>query len=1111
LSGGSIGTIAGGAIGGILGAFVGAPGLGLSIGATLGGAIGGALDPPKAPKIEGQRLNDLTVQTSTYGSFIPRVYGTLTLFGNVFWIENNQVKEVSKKVKQGGKGLGGSKASAKTYSYYGTFAIGLCEGPITGIRRIWIGPKLFYDAGSADVNVLIQSQTNAQYFKVYLGDDTQLADPRMQATLGVTNVPGYRGQAYIVFYDLPLAEYGNSVALTQIKIEVVKSGTTDYILENISVVGDSIFPVDLDVYENTFVFTANLNETNITIYDVSDPYLPLKIKTLAIGQEQTCVTISGNKAYYGKDSGGIAVINIGSSPESAVLESNITIQSLSEPGFAAILHCIRSDNNYLYCLTFGGYLQIYTLAGDFLGWCATGFIKFGGFTYGNGIMDISEDYIYLASTVGDSFQVIDITNKSAPTVVSTLALTGIPTGVSINGDYAYITFQSSSIASDGVSAFTVVDISNPLLPTVVIAMDLALSITRVVKIQNDYAFVASNSGLTVFNISNPELPVVVATIANARFNQAHSMAVYGNYIYMTNHASNNLDIFLFIQPTIASDLIPLSEIVQAETLESELVEAADIDVTSLTPLVRGYRISQVGAIRGGIDQLQAAWPFDAIQSGYQIKYILRGGSSVATIDEDFLDAREIGQAPGVQISNVREMDVVLPAKVSLKFFDVNREYDTGDQYAERINTDAINIREIELAIVLTAEEAAQKAEILLYLYWMERYEISFKLSPEYSELEPADIITITSSKATYIVRLTSINYTVDGRLECKARYHIAAVYISYATGEIGQSTGVDIVIPGSTLYRLLDIPMLQDVYDQSGYPIAMTGYQSGWPGGVLFVTDDDGQTWNELQAFTPPGSTIGYAKDTLSTHGGTVIDYSSRLTIRLYNGTLSSITQDQMFQGLNWFAYGVDGRFEIIAAMNVLLQSDDDYLLFDFLRGQAGTEWATGLHQIGDAIVLLDSDTLAFITTSSGFIGLDRKYRGITVGETIDTDSDLTFSYDGVNLEPLSPTHLTGNRHPTTNDWTITWKRRSRYMGWRNLADIPLGETTESYEIDVYSSATYTTLKRTLIATTETVQYTSAQQVTDFGSNQSTIYLKVYQLSSVVGRGYALTQSLTRT
>jgi hypothetical protein len=47
------------------------------------------------------------------------------------------------------------------------------------------------------------------------------------------------------------------------------------------------------------------------------------------------------------------------------------------------------------------------------------------------------------------------------------------------------------------------------------------------------------------------------------------------------------------------------------------------------------------------------------------------------------------------------------------------------------------------------------------------------------------------------------------------------------------------------------------------------------------------------------------------------------------------------------------------------------------------------------------------------------------------------------------------------------------------------------------------TLKHTIIGlTTTTTIYTAAQQVTDFGSPQSSVLVNVYQLSAVLGRGY---------
>jgi hypothetical protein len=105
---------------------------------------------------------------------------------------------------------------------------------------------------------------------------------------------------------------------------------------------------------------------------------------------------------------------------------------------------------------------------------------------------------------------------------------------------------------------------------------------------------------------------------------------------------------------------------------------------------------------------------------------------------------------------------------------------------------------------------------------------------------------------------------------------------------------------------------------------------------------------------------------------------------------------------------------------------------------------------------------------------------------------------------------LAGARDPSSNDWTLTWIRRTREGGeWRDNVDASLGESSQVYQIDVFSDGTYATVKRTITTSTPDASYSSADQVTDFGANQATLYLKIYQLSSVVGRGYPLTQSLT--
>jgi hypothetical protein len=313
---------------------------------------------------------------------------------------------------------------------------------------------------------------------------------------------------------------------------------------------------------------------------------------------------------------------------------------------------------------------------------------------------------------------------------------------------------------------------------------------------------------------------------------------------------------------------------------------------------------------------------------------------------------------------------------------------------------------------------------------------------------------------------------------------------------------------GASSYVLLDVPYLHPAQADPVFLAAMFGVSSGWPGGVLIRTDDSGTTWNDLQAFDPPGSDVGIATNTIGAVDSRVWDKASSLSVTLLNGSLSSVTELAVLNGENYFAYGDAGRWEIIGAQNCVLVSGKNYTLYDMLRGRAGTEWAMSTHQIGDKLVSLSTTDVTAIGMSAATIGLTREYRGITYGNDIDTDVDLSFAYVGVNLECLSPVYLRGYKTVATNDWNLECTRRSRTDGeWRDLVDAGLGETSEAYEFYIFSDNTFATVKRTIASATQSCTYTSAQQVTDFGGNQATIYWRVAQLSALVGAGYLSLQT----
>jgi hypothetical protein len=184
---------AGSAVGGSLGSSV----IGAALGRALGGALDGALFGSGGVTREGPRLEELSVQTSTYGKMIPLVYGSARIAGNIIWAR--PIKEVAEttETSAGGKGGGGVTSSSTTYSYYASLAIAICEGEVDEVLRVW-----------ADSKLLDLSQGT---YRIYKGSESQLPDSYIESFEGVGNTPAYRGLSYVVVEDFPLEPFGNRI------------------------------------------------------------------------------------------------------------------------------------------------------------------------------------------------------------------------------------------------------------------------------------------------------------------------------------------------------------------------------------------------------------------------------------------------------------------------------------------------------------------------------------------------------------------------------------------------------------------------------------------------------------------------------------------------------------------------------------------------------------------------------------------------------------------------------------------------------------------------------------------------------------------------------------
>jgi len=200
------GAAVGGSVGGTL-AGLSAVAVGRAVGATVGRVVDQSILGTGAQAVETGKVDRFRLTGAGEGDPVSQVYGRMRVAGQVIWASD--FEEVTS-VSGGGKGAA-SQPKTTEYSYAVNVAFALCEGEITRVGRIWADGE---EIATGDLNLT-----------VYTGSATQDPDPLMEAIEGASNVPAYRGTAYVVMEALALQQFGNRVP--QFTFEVIRPEQRD--------------------------------------------------------------------------------------------------------------------------------------------------------------------------------------------------------------------------------------------------------------------------------------------------------------------------------------------------------------------------------------------------------------------------------------------------------------------------------------------------------------------------------------------------------------------------------------------------------------------------------------------------------------------------------------------------------------------------------------------------------------------------------------------------------------------------------------------------------------------------------------------------------------------
>ena len=1036
---------AGGAIlGGAIGWGVGATMAGIALGWTIGAYIGRSINAPEGleREVEGPRLEDLSVQSSAYGKALPRIYGTVRTAGNIIWSagieEHKQEEEVS---SGGGKGGGGGGSTTKTtYSYTSSFAIGLCEGVIIGINRIWMDGKLFTESGKSSFFSQFSGANKVSSLSIYTGSEDQEPDPVIESHEGEGNVPGYRGLAYIVFEDLKLEDYGHRIPNIEVEVAVGMQ-QKDFTFEVPSGAID-VLPMGYIACMDTdnYIKLLNLEGKEINHIDFDGDFVVAHSTSPRVNE-----TYSDEMTLHcGIEECGLAVLN------------------------AMTSEVYWSDNRYWFDLDNGPLGNEPTVdnpnEGD-IGWLS----EFGWYLWlifnlspGNDFIGL---YYYSTATGGGNYADHIETVHSGPFLKIYGSKIYIAFGDNQSLVYEYTSWYDIGVFQSDGSRYA--DAANP----------------------GDY-----NRKSDVSDTSGGHF---AAAAPNGDF-----ISKNGTTCYV--HVGMGPEIQQIYEYTSGGvEPVSLKAIV-SEELKIAGLEDLDFDLSGMSDEdVVGFAVTEPMSASKSLKPLMRSFHFDLIESDWKIYGTTRGQSVKRRIPEEDLAVHEQNADVPAKLVESRSEEKELPTEIVVQYQDKDLDYQVGSQSSWRSCPNHENKKNIRLPLVMSATQAKRVADKMMKISWVERTSFQLKTLAKHFDLLPSNVIEVEGKRIllnelTY--KMPGIVEAV-GVAESNTAYQSEASAEAASVPEQQVDLYPPTFSVFLDLPSLKDENLYQANFWVAAFAIdkGWTGaivYRS-LDGGVTWnsiVQISNMATVLKCNEALQSGPTTRW--DRGNSLNLRMLSYDKTLE--------SVTEREALAGSNTLALRNSNGKIEIISFTDVAQEDDGTYTISNLIRGRKGTEHNTDIHNVSEYAVLLKEKLLEPISVSDESIDSSIEYMIVTSGVPRSEGNEKGFTCNAVNLKPYSPVYVRGERNSSDDLIITWLRRVRGTAGWlaSDVRLKEEKEEYEVDILDSSGNVLRTLSTSGEDSDQDGVTYTASQQEEDFGSTQSSVSVVVYQLSSTVGRGY---------
>ena len=615
----------------------------------------------------------------------------------------------------------------------------------------------------------------------------------------------------------------------------------------------------------------------------------------------------------------------------------------------------------------------------------------------------------------------------------------------------------------------------------------------------------------------------------------------------------------------------IDQVIKDVCLSSGLIEGYDFyanNAGSDKSIVGGKFKQDGGTYRDFLDEVTERFLLMARfaeNSGKKaIEFVPRdySGLNTFTLTADDLKCREVGSGSDVDPYKENfENTLDLPSEVSVTTVDPNNKFKTITRSVIKQGIGHRNPLSINSTLAMTEGMCDDLAYKKLNQLWIERrtYE-DITLLPHWLEqgmlagdklilpLESGDNVTIQITElnvgANFLLNIKAKAYdenlftqvpvrgytetvTASTTIQLSQTQLIVFESLTNADGTITYVEGVDYTIDLET--GIITI-ISEDITDGDSLVV---NYQSGVDTTTVTTTDDDLETpyypdpelvlldiykpkatdpegiyvaIKSTGDFTDTGifareaggtfqqvsiisslSTTGVVSGTLPNVSGE--DLTSTLTIVLSHGTLDPLSDTDYGNNTEILLIGD----EQVCVKNKTLTAPNTYSCTTIKRGLNGTTPVS--HTNGTRVIMLKgNNNVQLLQIPSTYIGKTLEAKAVTVGKSLgQVATTYTINFEGKAWECLPVSNVAATKDQAGNIY-INWTGSNRGTG----LVLP-----EKYDIVIGS--------RTLTSTTNNVVYSYTDQITDYGSVQSSINVTIYQVSTEVGQGIPYTITLTPT